>query len=68
MFLRYLLTSAFVVGSPVTVDTSGSIVMAACRAEETLPTNPQYPADIFTSCLTTPVVIAARWFMLNVSL
>jgi regulator-associated protein of mTOR len=55
------------VGSNLVIETSGSIVLAACRAEETLPMNPLYPADLFTSCLTTPITISARWFMINVS-
>jgi regulator-associated protein of mTOR len=43
-----------------------TIVLAACKANEILPMNPQYPADIFTSCLTTPIPIAVRWFILQV--
>eukprot|EP01038_Epipyxis_sp_PR26KG_P006077 gene6077-8370_t len=42
-----------------------TIVLAACRANEILPMNPLYPADIFTSCLTTPITIAIRWFILQ---
>jgi len=38
------------------------ILLAACGANETLPTNPDLPADIFTACLTTPIKIALRWF------
>lgn len=30
---------------------------------EILPMHPEYPADIFTSCLTTPIQIALRWFV-----
>jgi len=41
------------------------IVLAACRAHENLPLNALYPADIFTSCLTTPLPIALRWFILQ---
>jgi len=41
------------------------IVLAACAANEILPLNPQYPADIFTSCLTTPLPIFLRWFILQ---
>jgi regulator-associated protein of mTOR len=43
-----------------------TIVLASCKADEILPMNPQYPADIFTACLTTPIVIAIRWFVLQV--
>jgi hypothetical protein len=38
------------------------IILAACSANEILPTNPELPADLFTSCLTTPIKIALRWF------
>ena len=41
------------------------IVLAACKADETLPLNPAYPLDIFTSCLTTPIPTAIRWFVLQ---
>lgn len=30
---------------------------------EWLPLHPDYPADIFTSCLTTPIQMALRWFV-----
>ena len=42
------------------------MVLAACRADEILPLNPAYPADIFTACLTTPIQVAVRWFILQV--
>ncbi|EPS67272.1 hypothetical protein M569_07504, partial [Genlisea aurea] len=38
------------------------ILLAACGAHETLPQSAEYPADIFTSCLTTPIKMALRWF------
>ncbi|XP_024383773.1 regulatory-associated protein of TOR 1 isoform X3 [Physcomitrium patens] len=38
------------------------ILLAACGANETLPQNSELPADVFTSCLTTPIKIALRWF------
>jgi regulator-associated protein of mTOR len=44
---------------------NSTIVLAACRANESLPLNPQYPADIFTACLTTPISITLRWFILQ---
>ncbi len=47
---------------------SGSVVLAACKASEQLPFHHMYPADIFTSCLTTPTTIAIRWFILQVKL
>ena len=42
---------------------SPTIVLAACGGNEILPMNPEFPADIFTSCLTTPITIALRWFI-----
>ncbi|CAH0389097.1 unnamed protein product [Bemisia tabaci] len=41
------------------------IQLAACSADQILPMNPDLPADIFTSCLTTPIKIALRWFVLQ---
>jgi hypothetical protein len=42
---------------------SDCIVLAPCAAHELLPMNPEFPADTFTSCLTTPIPIALRWFI-----
>lgn len=47
---------------------SPTIVLAACKANEVLPFNPLYPADLFTSCLTTPITIAIKWFILQVNI
>ena len=41
------------------------IQLAACERTEMLPTNPDLPADLFTCCLTTPIDIALRWFVLQ---
>lgn len=41
------------------------ILLAACQKNETLPTNPDLPADLFTCCLTTPIEIALRYFILQ---
>ncbi|KAL3211193.1 hypothetical protein MRX96_000873 [Rhipicephalus microplus] len=41
------------------------IQLAACRQNQVLPMNPELPADLFTSCLTTPVQMALRWFVLQ---
>ena len=41
------------------------IHLAACRENEVLPTNPDLPADIFTSCLTTPIPMAILFFILQ---
>ncbi|KAJ5095649.1 Armadillo-like helical [Penicillium alfredii] len=41
------------------------ILLAACQKTESLPTNPDLPADLFTCCLTTPIDIALRFFILQ---
>ncbi|KAL4808806.1 raptor N-terminal caspase like domain-containing protein [Aspergillus unguis] len=41
------------------------IILAACQKNESLPTNPDLPADLFTCCLTTPIEIALRFFLLQ---
>ncbi|XP_045798844.1 regulatory-associated protein of TOR 1-like isoform X1 [Trifolium pratense] len=38
------------------------IMLAACEAHETLPQSVEFPADVFTACLTTPIKMALRWF------
>ncbi|KAL6712529.1 Target of rapamycin complex 1 subunit kog1 [Coniothyrium glycines] len=47
------------------IDFSDCIHLAACREKESLPTNPELPADIFTSCLTDPITMAVRFFILQ---
>lgn len=47
------------------MDFSDCIHLAACQEKETLPTNPDLPADVFTSCLTTPIEMAVRFFILQ---
>uniref|UniRef100_A0A2P2MA86 Regulatory-associated protein of TOR 1 isoform X1 n=1 Tax=Rhizophora mucronata TaxID=61149 RepID=A0A2P2MA86_RHIMU len=42
--------------------TKDCILLAACEAHETLPQSAEFPADVFTSCLTTPIKMALRWF------
>ncbi|KAF5312958.1 hypothetical protein D9619_002557 [Psilocybe cf. subviscida] len=42
-----------------------SLQLAACGANETLPSCPQLPADIFTACLTSPLDVALRYFVMN---
>ncbi|KAF3941315.1 hypothetical protein ABW19_dt0202382 [Dactylella cylindrospora] len=44
---------------------SDCIQLAACGPKETLPMNPDLPADLFTCCLTTPIEIAIRFFVLQ---
>ncbi|XP_022248946.1 regulatory-associated protein of mTOR-like [Limulus polyphemus] len=41
------------------------IQLAACGKHQILPMNPDLPADLFTSCLTTPIKIALRWFVMQ---
>ncbi|XP_058110539.1 regulatory-associated protein of TOR 1 isoform X2 [Magnolia sinica] len=38
------------------------ILLAACEAHETLPQSAEFPADVFTACLTTPIKMALQWF------
>ncbi|EDR15987.1 uncharacterized protein LACBIDRAFT_242724, partial [Laccaria bicolor S238N-H82] len=42
-----------------------SLQLAACGANEQLPSCPELPADVFTSCLTSPIDIALRYFIMN---
>ncbi|PKI82421.1 Target of rapamycin complex 1 subunit kog1 [Malassezia vespertilionis] len=42
-----------------------SIHLAGCGADEVLPMNPDLPADLFTCCLTSPIEISLRWFVLQ---
>ena len=41
------------------------IHLLACSEGETLPINPMAPADLFTSCLTTPINISLRFYILH---
>ncbi|CAO3617018.1 unnamed protein product [Cunninghamella blakesleeana] len=41
------------------------IQLAACGPTETLPMNPDLPADVFTSCLTTPIETSLRWVIMR---
>uniref|UniRef100_A0A673ZTV3 Regulatory associated protein of MTOR complex 1 n=1 Tax=Salmo trutta TaxID=8032 RepID=A0A673ZTV3_SALTR len=43
---------------PLPPSMKNCIQLAACEASELLPMNPDLPADLFTSCLTTPIKIA----------
>jgi regulator-associated protein of mTOR len=42
-----------------------SIHLAACAANQVLPMSPDLPADLFTCCLTSPIEIALRFFVLQ---
>ncbi|KAF3930265.1 hypothetical protein ABW20_dc0106867 [Dactylellina cionopaga] len=48
-----------------TVSYADCIQLAACGPKETLPMNPDLPADLFTCCLTTPIEIAIRFYVLQ---
>lgn len=50
---------------PLPTTYKNCIQLAACSANQILPMNPQLPADLFTSCLTTPLKIALRWYILQ---
>jgi regulatory associated protein of mTOR len=51
--------------SEATPPFSESIQLAACAANEQLPSCPELPADLFTSCLTSPIDIALRYFVMH---
>ncbi|XP_022179091.1 regulatory-associated protein of mTOR isoform X1 [Myzus persicae] len=55
--------------SPLFESAEGSykncIQLGACQVDQTLPMHPDLPADLFTSCLTTPIKMAARWFVMQ---
>ncbi|KAG1338104.1 regulatory-associated protein of TOR 1 [Cocos nucifera] len=64
-----MIVSAFMERIEWTSSSSGAsasskdcILLAACEAHETLPQSAEFPADVFTSCLTTPIKMALRWF------
>ena len=42
-----------------------NIQLAACSKNEVLPMKPELPADLFTSCLTSPIKASLRWFVLS---
>jgi len=42
-----------------------AIHLAACKANQILPMTPDLPADVFTCCLTSPIEIALRYFVLQ---
>eukprot|EP00471_Norrisiella_sphaerica_P008125 CAMPEP_0184502832 /NCGR_PEP_ID=MMETSP0113_2-20130426/51319_1 /TAXON_ID=91329 /ORGANISM="Norrisiella sphaerica, Strain BC52" /LENGTH=1839 /DNA_ID=CAMNT_0026892187 /DNA_START=118 /DNA_END=5637 /DNA_ORIENTATION=- len=39
--------------------------LGACASDQSLCTNPTLPADLFSSCLLTPVKTALRWFIVR---
>ena len=44
---------------------SDAIHLAACTANQVLPMSPDLPADLFTSCLTSPIETSLRHFVLQ---
>ena len=44
---------------------SNNIQLAACQKTETLPTNPDLPCDLFTACLTTPIIMSMTFHVLE---
>ncbi|KAL5205507.1 hypothetical protein ABZP36_033716 [Zizania latifolia] len=38
------------------------ILLAACEAHQNIPQSAEFPADVFTACLTTPIKMALHWF------
>lgn len=44
------------------------IQLAACKSNEILPMSPNLPADLFTCCLTCPIDISLRWFIMQLPL
>lgn len=42
--------------------------LAACRSHEILPMSPALPADLFTCCLTCPIDISLKWFIMQLPL
>ncbi|CAH2236508.1 jg21266 [Pararge aegeria aegeria] len=54
-------------GAPA-VSYKNCIQLAACAAGQSLPMSPELPADLFTACLTTPVKMAIKWFVLRTRL
>lgn len=50
---------------PPSIPFRETIQLGACLGHETLPMNPDLPADLFTCCLTSPIEIALRFFLLR---
>lgn len=42
-----------------------SLQLGACGSKEILPMNPDLPADFFTCCLTSPIEMSVKWFVLS---
>lgn len=46
---------------------NNSILFGACAADQILPMNPELPADLFTCCLTTPIKMSLKYYLLQKS-
>lgn len=44
---------------------NNSILFGACGADQTLPMNPELPADLFTCCLTTPIKTSLKYYVIQ---
>ena len=52
--------------APVAISSIQDIIqLASCQPHETLPMNPDLPADLFTSCVTSPIEMSIRFFILH---
>ncbi|XP_062114024.1 regulatory-associated protein of TOR 1-like [Humulus lupulus] len=49
------------VASSSSGSTRDCILLEAYEAHETLPQSVEFPTDVFTSCVTTPIKMALRW-------
>ena len=47
---------------PISDPMKDMILLCSCSENELLPQDPEFPADLFTSCLTTPIKIALHFF------
>lgn len=52
--------------APSTIDQyTNCYQLAACKADEFLPMNEELPADLFTCCLTTPIEISIKIYLMQ---
>lgn len=52
--------------APSTIDQyKNCYQLAACRADEYLPMNEELPADLFTCCLTTPIEVSIKVYLMQ---
>ena len=58
-------THAAAAAAAASMSHKNCIQLGACQSNEILPMKAELPADLFTSCLTTPIRIALRWFVMQ---